>query len=197
MILLFHFVCVLRRVVLFLVAVVGANHAMAHPHIWVDSQFQITVDTPTIKTLNATWSMDVFTSVSLLENYDTNGDGKLTGDERKELLDGLKNLKKNDYFVHLKVNKKDVAPKDVEITDFGFKDKMLWANLTVVLATPVDLNTSTLSLAFGDSEYYFAMVPLEEGLLRLSGKLAESCTLISRDAKDRGIESWVDLTCQP
>jgi len=192
-----HFVCVLRRVVLVFVAILSTNQAMAHPHIWVDSQFQITVDTPTIKTVDATWSMDVLTSVSLLENYDTNGGGKLTGDERTELLKGLNNLKKNDYFVHLKVNKKDVKPKDVEITDFGFKDKMLWANLTVSLAAPVDLSKSTLSLAFGDSEYYFAMVPLEEGLLRLSGKLAESCTPISRDGKERGIESWVDLTCQP
>ncbi|MBJ7553764.1 DUF1007 family protein [Marinomonas spartinae] len=188
---------VLRGIVLVLGTLLGASQALAHPHIWVDSQYQITVDTPTIQTFNATWSMDAFTSVSLLENYDTNGDGQLTGEERQELLKGLQNLKKNDYFVHLKVNKKDVKPKEVKITDFGFKNKLLWVNLKVTLKTPVNLNQSTLSIAFGDPEYYFAMVPLEEGLLRLSGKLAESCTPISHDGKERGIETWVDLTCEP
>ena len=95
------------------------------------------------------------------------------------------------------MNKKDVKPKEVKITDFGFKNKLLWVTLKVTLTTPVNLNQSTLSIAFGDPEYYFAMVPLEEGLLRLSGKLAESCTPISHDGKERGIETWVDLTCEP
>ncbi|SBS25958.1 hypothetical protein MSP8886_00445 [Marinomonas spartinae] len=188
---------VLRFIGLVLGALLGANQALAHPHIWVDSQYQITVDSPAIQTFDATWSMDAFTSLSLLQNYDTNGDGKLMGEERKELLNGLRNLKKNDYFVQLKVNQKTVRPKDVEITHFSFKNKLLTVDLKVTLKAPVNLYQSTLSIAFGDSDYYFAMVPLEEGLLRLSGKLAESCTPISHDGKERGIETWVDLTCEP
>jgi len=178
-------------------ALLGANSALAHPHIWVDVQYQAVVDAPTIETLNATWSWDVFTSLSLLEAYDENADGQFTGNERAELLEGLQNLKKDDYFVHLKVAGNAIKPKSVTITDFGMKDKMLWMTLKVSLSTPINLEKTPLSMAFGDSEYYFAMVPLEEGLLRLSGALAESCTPLDHDAKEQGIETWVDLSCQP
>jgi len=178
-------------------ALLGANSALAHPHIWVDVQYQAVVDSPAIETLNATWSWDVFTSLSLLEAYDENADGQFTGNERAELLEGLQNLKKDDYFVQLKVADKAIKPQSVTISDVGMKDKMLWMTLKVRLATPVNLEKTTLSMAFGDPEYYFAMVPSEAGLLRLSGALAEICTPIEEDAKELGIETWINLSCQP
>lgn len=185
-----------RLIGVLLLGCLSASPALAHPHIWIDSQYQAVVDTPTITTLQATWSWDLFTSVSLLEAYDDNGDGKFTGKEKTALLEGLGNLKKDDYFVHLKVDDKVLKPESVEIGNFGFKNQMLWMTLTVTLPTPINLEKSTLSMAFGDPEYYFAMVPLEVGLLSLSGALAETCTPISHDAKELGIETWIDLSCQ-
>ncbi|REG83749.1 DUF1007 family protein [Marinomonas pollencensis] len=178
-------------------ALLGANSALAHPHIWVDVQYQAVVDMPAIETLNATWSWDVFTSLSLLEAYDENADGKFTGNERAQLLEGLQNLKKDDYFVQLKVADETLKPASVTISDLGMKDKMLWMTLKVTLPAPVNLETTKLTMAFGDPEYYFAMVPLEVGLLELSGSLAESCTPMEQDAKELGIETWVALSCQP
>jgi hypothetical protein len=69
--------------------------------------------------------------------------------------------------------------------------------MAIHLPEKVDLQTSTLSLAFGDDELYFAMEPLEEGLVRLTGAMAEVCTPAEREAEETSIAFWVDLTCQP
>ena len=113
------------------------------------------------------------------------------------LLSGLKNLKKDDSFVHLKTAGKTLNPKDVSSTDFGFKKKMLWENFIITLPKPVNPATLMLSLAFGDIEYYYAMLPLEAALWRFSGKLAKICMPVRHDAKELAIKTWVALSCKP
>lgn len=186
------------RFLVILLSVVMSGLALAHPHVWVDSQYQVVVDKPSIDTLEANWSLDLFTSASLIEEYDVDGDGKFAGQEKADMIDVLKSFEKYGYFIHMKVDGKKIEPKQVTIVDIGVKDKELWMKLGITLPKPVDLDKSTLSLAFGDEEYYFAMVPLEAGLVQLSGMLAETCTPVTRDdTSDIGIESWVDLHCEP
>jgi ABC-type uncharacterized transport system substrate-binding protein len=89
------------------------------------------------------------------------------------------------------------VPKGVRNIDVRIRDQMLWIRLGIELPAPVNLETSTLSLAFGDDELYFAMEPLEEGLVSLSGALSEICTPIEREATETSVAVWVDVTCKP
>lgn len=172
------------------------SHAMAHPHVWVDSQYRVNVERAEIDSLEATWSLDLFTSTSLIAEYDVDADGALTGQEKLDMIDTLKSFDKYGYFIKMKQDGADLVPNNVRILDVRIRDQMLWIRLSIVLPKPVDLATSTLSLAFGDDELYFAMEPLEEGLVRLSGALSEACTPVEREATETSVAFWVDLSCR-
>ncbi len=171
------------------------NKAVAHPHVWVDSQYRVTVNESKITTLEGTWSLDLFTSTSLIAEYDVNFDGELTGQEKLNMLEVLKSFETYGYFIKLKKDGEDFLPEKVKIFDVRIRDQMLWMHLSIALPEAVDLNTSVLSLAYGDDELYFAMEPLEEGLVRLSGALSETCTPAEREAEEMSIAFWVDLSC--
>jgi ABC-type uncharacterized transport system substrate-binding protein len=171
--------------------------AMAHPHVWVDSQYRVNVDQANVSSLAATWELDLFTSTSLIAEYDVDGDGELTGQEKLDMIEVLKSFENYGFFIKMKQDGADLIPEQVRVADVRIRDQMLWIRLGIDLPTPVNLETSTLSLAFGDDELYFAMEPLEEGLVRLSGALSEICTPVERDATETSVAVWVDLTCQP
>ena len=178
------------------VSVLFTASALAHPHVWVDSQYRVKVDQSSIETLEATWSLDLFTSTSLIAEYDVDGDGDLAGQEKLDMIEVLKSFQQYGFFIKMKQDGADIVPSDVQVLDVRVRDQMLWIRLGIALPAPVNLETSTLSFAFGDDELYFAMEPLEEGLVRLSGSLSETCTPVEREAEETSVAMWVDLTCK-
>ncbi len=177
-------------------SIVLVSNAMAHPHVWVDSQYRIKVDQSSIDSLEATWSLDLFTSTSLIAEYDVNADGELTGQEKLDMIEIFKSFDQYGYFIKMKQDGADLVPDNVQVLDVRIRDQMLWVRLGIALSAPINVETSTLGFAFGDDELYFAMEPLEEGLVQLSGALAETCTPSEREAVEMSVAFWVDLTCQ-
>ncbi|MCB5162137.1 DUF1007 family protein [Marinomonas algarum] len=170
--------------------------ATAHPHVWVDSQYRVVVNQATLQRLEATWSLDLFTSASLIAEFDVDGDGEFIGQEKIDMIEVMKSFDQYGYFIKLQQDNMAVLPSKVSVLDVRIRDQMLWIRLGIELPTGVNLATSTLSLAFGDDELYFAMEPLEEGLVRLSGVLSETCTPIEREATETSVAMWVDLSCR-
>ncbi|WP_262368573.1 DUF1007 family protein [Marinomonas sp. IMCC 4694] len=173
-----------------------AESVMAHPHVWVDSQYRVTVNQANVAHLEATWELDLFTSTSLVAEYDLNGDGEFTGQEKLDMIEVLQSFDQYGYFIKLKLDGADLVPKGVHVDDVRIRDQMLWVRLGIELPAAVNLETSTLSMAFGDDELYFAMEPLEEGLVWLTGALSETCTPMEREATETSVAVWVDLTCR-
>ncbi|BFM49993.1 DUF1007 family protein [Marinomonas sp. THO17] len=171
--------------------------ALAHPHVWVDTQYRVKVDSTQIDRLEATWSLDLFTSTSLIAEYDIDANGELEGQEKLDMLEVLKSFENYGFFIKMKRDGVDFVQKKVQVMDVRIRDQMLWMRMVIDLPEKVDLQTSTLSLAFGDDELYFAMEPMEEGLVRLTGTMAEICTPVERDAEIISVAYWVDVTCQP
>ncbi|MCV2401792.1 DUF1007 family protein [Marinomonas sp. C2222] len=178
------------------IALSFASHSLAHPHVWVDSEYRINIEQTQISTFEGTWSLDLFTSTSLIAEYDTNFDGAFTGQEKIDLIEVLTSFDQYGYFMKLKLDGKDLIPQSVRVKNIGIRDQMLWLTLDVTLPQTIDLQTSTLSLAYGDDELYFAMEPLEAGLVHLSGPLSELCTPLEREAFETSVAYWIDLSCQ-
>ncbi|SBS29584.1 hypothetical protein MAQ5080_01431 [Marinomonas aquimarina] len=173
----------------------GAGQALAHPHIWIDSYYQVNLTTPAVQTVDAYWKFDVFSSIDMLMAFDQDADGQLNGLEKADAAQAMTNLAQYDYFLKIQVDGRALQPTHVEIVDIGIQDQALTVQLGVVLPETVDLKTSTMTLGFGDPENYFALVIPEAGLIKLTGLMAETCTPMEQDADEFYMEGWVDLRC--
>lgn len=168
----------------------------AHPHVFMDAQYRLQVNTLSIDSLEATWLFDLFTSTSLVLEYDQNADGQLQGEEKKALAEVMQSFETFGYFLKIYQAEQAIVPSQVDIVDIRIVDQQIWVRLGISLAEKISLKTAPLSLAFGDDELYFALTPPPMGnLLRLEGVLAELCTPTSRDAEELAIDSWVDVSC--
>lgn len=176
-------------------ALLGAGQALAHPHIWIDSFYQVNLSSPQVEALEAYWTFDVLSSVDMLMEFDKNADGRLEGIEKVEAAKAMTNLAQYNYFLHLQVEGNELTPKQVDVVDVDVNDQALTVRLGITLAEPVDLRQHTLRLGFGDPENYFALVVPEAGPIKLTGMLAETCTPVEAEAEEFYMEGWVDLQC--
>lgn len=173
----------------------AAGQALAHPHIWIDSYYQVNVASPKVNTLEAYWQFDVFSSVDMLMEFDKNADGQLTGAEKADAAKAMTNLAQYGYFLKIQSDGRELTPASVDVVDVGVIDQAMTVRLGITLTETVNLQQSTLRLGFGDPENYFAMVIPEAGPIKLTGMLAETCTPVEADAKEIYMEGWVDLRC--
>lgn len=173
----------------------GTGQALAHPHIWIDSYYQLSVTAPQVTTLDAYWRFDVFSSLDMLMEFDKNADGQLLGEEKVDAAKAMNNLAQYGYFLKIQVDGRELTPAKVEVVDVGVVDQAMTVRLGITLNEAVNLQQNTLRLGFGDPENYFAMVIPEAGLIKLTGMLAETCTPMEADAEEIYMEGWVDVRC--
>lgn len=169
--------------------------ALSHPHIWVDSYYRVVVNEPTVQTLEANWTFDLFSSLDMLMAFDSNADGIFQGQEKAEAAVAMTNLAQYGYFLRIQVDGEEVAPAQVSVVDVAISDQKLQVTLGIELAEPVNIQEHTLRIGFGDKENYFAMVIPDAGLIQLAGVLAETCTPTPANAEEFYMEGWIDLHC--
>lgn len=176
-------------------ALFSADQALAHPHIWIDSYYQVNLSSPKVQILEAYWQFDVFSSVDMLMEFDKNADGQLTGAEKADAATAMMNLAQYQYFIRLQVDGREITPAQIDVVDVGVVDQAMTVRLGITLSEDIDLRRDTLRMGFGDPENYFAMVVPEAGPIKLNGMLAETCTPVEAKADEFYMEGWVDLQC--
>ncbi|MCZ2721904.1 DUF1007 family protein [Marinomonas sp. 15G1-11] len=172
-----------------------ASLVNAHPHVFIEGQYRVELDQTTIDRFEASWKFDLFTSSSLILEHDTNFDSQFQGKEKQIVAEKLKSFEAFDFFMKVLVDGNVVRPSSVIVSDITIQDQQILLIFSVVMPDPINLHKQTLSLSFGDDEFYFALMPPESGLLLLRGMLAETCTPNSREAEEMAIDSWADLSC--
>ncbi len=167
----------------------------AHPHIFVDGYYSVIVNSTSVEEIEAFWLVDELTSTSIIMGYDLDFDGQITGQEKEELIVAFDSFKEQEYFLKIEKDGQRLLPYHVLIADLQVRNEQLWLRLEIILPDRINLQSSTLSLAFGDDTMYTAVTPDQAGLIQLSGKDAESCTLTTRLSEEITIDSWSALRC--
>ncbi|MDX1296284.1 MAG: DUF1007 family protein [Sulfurimonadaceae bacterium] len=155
---------------------------LAHPHVFVDTSFNIVLSDDASPVVEVTWKLDDMASMTMMMDYDLNGDGSFDAGEaaffKKEEFDSLAD---RSYFTYLHADGKAVpvaAPTDFHVS---IEANAIVYRFTVrPLSKPDDF--SELKVACYDPENYMAMFISEgDSTVDTSMKLSQQIVMEEMD----------------
>lgn len=133
--------------------------ALAHPHVFVDSDLEVVFDAEGLAGFRQTWTFDEMFSVLILEDHDQEADGALSRDEseavRQEAFD---NTKQWNYFTHIAINGQNFPVQWVT----EFSARVVKGRLQYQFFTPCHVAASgakKVTVAVFDPDYYADFLP--------------------------------------
>lgn len=198
-----------------------ATPAHSHPHVWIDAIAQMLFnDSGKLTGLRVYWAFDELYSAYAVEGLDTSGNGELERAELAPLItENIKNLKDFRYFTFVEVDGQN--PDYGEVTEFGgrYVNGRLAMWFVVPLAEPVDPRKAEVAFAMYDPTYYISIDLAQDGPIRVSGNMPETCghRIVATEARSEALSlsesffqnldsstnfgvnlaQWVRLTCGP
>jgi ABC-type uncharacterized transport system substrate-binding protein len=174
----------MRRALLALAAAAAADlatPALAHPHVWVTAKAEIVYAEDKVSAVRHVWTFDPGYSAYVTQGLGTNGDGKPTAGELRELAKvNAESLSEFDYFTVLKVNGAKQTfepPRDYDLT---FEKGQVTLTVVLPVKGPPRSN-KTLSLEIYDPAFYVSFA-LDQGedAVRLAGAPKGCAATVSR-----------------
>jgi ABC-type uncharacterized transport system substrate-binding protein len=145
--------------------------SFSHPHVWVDNKIKPVLDSEGITGFFVEWIFDETTSAVVLEDFDTDKDGKFSKEETEVVYnETFRLLAEDNFYTRIKVDGKDIpiqTPDSLVIETDG------WVNTyRFFISCPVKVssNPQKVILSQYDDTYFidFAISKKVE-LQRLSG----------------------------
>lgn len=133
--------------------------SFAHPHVFIDYESSFIFEKGALVEIDIKWYFDMYFSVSTIENFDINANGKLDPDEveafKKITYDGIGEY---NFFINLTINGEPVYIYD--IVDFKIKmpkqDLVIYEFTIPCENTPIK-DVTSVNLYFEDPTYYVAI----------------------------------------
>jgi ABC-type uncharacterized transport system substrate-binding protein len=167
----------LRIATLSLLAI--ATPAIAHPHVWVQMQSGVVVNSRgLIEGVDVKWTFDDAYTQTATEGLDANGDGVFSSEELRPLTkENIESLKEFEYFtvMRLKGERLPIAP----VTESGqvFESGKLTLFFRVPLQKPVDPKTGEFTVKVYDPEFFIAFDYGGDEAAGVDGTLPKGCKL--------------------
>jgi ABC-type uncharacterized transport system substrate-binding protein len=163
---------VIRRLLgllLFVGAVLGANGAQAHPHVWITATSElIYAPDGSITGVRHAWTFDDMFSTYALQGLETKTKGVYSREELKPLAQtNVESLKEFAFFTFAKADGK--KQKFLEPVDYylEYKDDALTLHFTLPLKTPV--TARQLALDVFDPTYFIDFTFADKDPIKLVG----------------------------
>lgn len=150
----------MRRKALFFVAGVvlfftPAAELWAHPHVFIFSAVVVAFDENGLSGFDIRWQFDEMFSSMIFLDYDKNGNRQFESSEIATIQkEAFANLRKFDYFTHIKINGKPFKAQFV--TDFSAqikKDKLIYRFFIPCHVQAIE-TIKTVKLAIYDQTFY-------------------------------------------
>jgi ABC-type uncharacterized transport system substrate-binding protein len=134
---------------------VAAHPAAAHPHVFIDNIVTFVFAGGKLTGLRLLWGFDAVYSQSLIEDFDTDRDGKFSAAEiatmKKTSLTGLKPF---GFFTHIWVDGKPMKAFDAtDLTASRHGDFVIY-DMQIKLAKPLDPRSNKIETSIFDDSYY-------------------------------------------
>ncbi|MEM6616201.1 MAG: DUF1007 family protein [Pseudomonadota bacterium] len=184
------------RVFVSLIAFFGAcGAAIAHPHVFIDSQSRLIFGAE--KTLSAVahkWVFDEAFSAFAVQGLDENRDGIYTREELVELAQvNVDSLAEFDFFTFLDLGETPIdftTPIDYWLDHDGSR---LTLNFTLPLADPINLDGRTAQIQVFDPTIFVAFFMDQEKAATIEGAI-DGCRSIYEGVEERDIDASTNFT---
>lgn len=161
--------------------------AVAHPHVWVDTQAEVAFDAQKrVSAVRHAWTFDDAFSVYVIQGLDENGDGVYTREELSSLAQvNVESLADFEFFTFMGVEEAEVEfdpPVDYWL-DYNADESRLTLNFTLPLKQPA-LVIGELVLEIYDPEYFVAFSVNEGDSIRLASGAPDNCGVRVKPANE-------------
>ena len=134
------------------------TQALAHPHTFIEVKPTIKINNETINKIHVHWKLDEMTSMMLIEELDTNGNGKFEKSESDFIYENyFSSLDEYNFYTHIYSNKKRLM-----ITPKNFKASIEDNKLIYAFDIEQQLNTQNLKIGFFDVTLFVGMIIKKE-----------------------------------
>lgn len=150
-------------------ALLSAQPAAAHPHVWVTYETTFVYDKNTVTSVEHVWSFDDMYTAMAVQGLDKNNDGKYDREELAELakvnMDGLKDF---NYFTFAKLGAADLKFAGPAEPYLEHTNGILRLHFKLPLEQPVLADAEGLSFAIYDPSFFIAFEPEKTDALKLA-----------------------------
>ena len=143
------------------------GYLFAHPHVFIDDTVIIVFDQDGMVGIKAKWVFDEMFSSMIIHDYDKNKDGIFDLAEIEETKKGaFSNLKKFNYFTHIKIDKKDFIVNYVENFSVCLDNNRVIYTFFIpcsILATPL---YKEVKISMYDDTYYVDIARIDKNSIQ-------------------------------
>jgi ABC-type uncharacterized transport system substrate-binding protein len=156
-------------------ALVGAGHALAHPHSWIDLRSQVIMDDEgRVAALELEWLFDDLYTAYVAQEF-VKQDRPPSEFLPEVASTYLGNLAEYEYFTDVRLDGERLALGEPAGAEAGLRDRRLWLRFEVPLVKPVDPDKGRLTFAVYDPTYYIEILHVEGETIAFTGPKAEGC----------------------
>ncbi|MFN8672615.1 MAG: DUF1007 family protein [Candidatus Sericytochromatia bacterium] len=155
-----------KMLIILLFLIIINTKVEAHPHIFIDYKATVIFDNNGLKKIKMNWNMDDITSSNFFDEFDLNKDKILDSKELNNIKNTtLNNLKKDNYFINIKVNDKENLP--IRINDF----KVFYESNLIKYSFLLDCNIkgtkkeNKIEIKINDKSNYVAFNPIDKKVI--------------------------------
>jgi len=157
-------------------ALMAANAASAHPHVWIDAKATLVFEQGKITAIRMHWTFDPLFTMLVMGHHDKDKDKKINKAEAADIeVNAFSNLKNFSYFTHLRL---DGTPAKVSrVTGFkpSFTGEKLVYEFTVLLDKPIDPLKTRFGVGVYDETYYIEIQFDEKAPVAVTGAGSAGC----------------------
>ena len=132
------------------------SKSYSHPHVWIDTDVTILVESDALKGVRNNWRFDEYFSLVVIDIIDLNKNGVIEDNEKNHAFaETFIHLKQYSHYNHMRINKRKITDYKIENFDAKIENGILIYDFDIVFLSPIEISQENLfSLSIYDAEYF-------------------------------------------
>ncbi|MBR9981833.1 MAG: DUF1007 family protein [Desulfatitalea sp.] len=132
-----------------------APTAWSHPHVFIEVRIEVELDARGIKGIWQHWTFDEYFSAWIIEEFDTDGDGKFSDEELPIVFEqSFHNLAKHGYYTKILVGDRQIPVNHIEHFSVAIENNHTIYSFFTSLNIAIEPDTPPVVVAVYDEDFY-------------------------------------------